>query len=171
VGAGNVDLRQVGARSLRVSSRAGNVHLKNCAGELSAETGSGNLTITGHEGAIGQAVASAGNVTVRAGQLAQACVATSGAGNVDVEADSVQADLRLECRAGNVTFEVRDLRANLTATTGVGAIRGALPAGAQAVFRVRSMVAHNAFRNAPAGPGVPVVTLTSQVGSVRLTQL
>jgi hypothetical protein len=32
------------------------------------------------------------------------------------------------------------------------------------------MVAHNWFRDAP-GPGVPVVTLTSQVGSVKVNPL
>jgi len=144
-----------------------------CAGELSAENHSGNIKINSHKGNVLRAATTSGNLRVEADHITKDCAFEAKSGNTHVELDTLEANMTLDCRSGNTKFKLRDLKGNITGKTRSGNITGYLDRNTRAAFLLQSNdFTSNRFPNAVIpSSDVPVVSLTSRSGIVRVKEL
>jgi len=169
---GNVNMVQVSSDMVTVCTRSGNINADSCSGDISAEGHSGNVKILSHKGNVLHASTSSGTVRVSADHFAKDCKVEAKSGGIHVDLDKLDAGLTLDCYSGSIKFSVRELNGNIAGKTRSGNITGWLSRDTRAVFMLQSSVIHNRFPNAVMPePGVPVVSLATRSGLVRLKEL
>ncbi len=121
-GSGNVDLRDA-AGDVALETGSGDITAANMRGtRLRLETGSGNVTLTGAQAPDLHVETGSGDVTVSGAQGDDLSFET-GSGNVDVELRATFQSLRIETGSGDVTLKVPpSMSAQVDLDTGSGDI-------------------------------------------------
>ncbi len=101
--------------NLDLSSGAGDFDVKKITGNLTVETGAGNITLTDVKGII-EADSGAGNVEIK--KVIGDVTVETGAGNIEL--DDIKGDVDADSGAGNIS--INDIDGLIVADTGIGNI-------------------------------------------------